>query len=540
MNEISSEQTRPIRVYVLNRINHCQHGAFWQHEYKPDDRYKIVIVTAGSGKVELEAEGFISHLEKGKSVLLPPEGAARIMSWQSGLSFYELAFTVWGEEGAVQDHFATAFAGTYQCPLELNCQPFSQCIDYVEAIMRLHSSPDEMAAFDGHVFFQELLRFLFQQNRPAGEGASTRKAVEQSIKQLRDRYREVWTVDELAAMANITRGHYTRMFKDITGLIPLDYLNGVRMDRAKQLLEKTDDRLFEIAQHVGFSNEYYFSRRFKQTVGISPGQYRRSHRDGIRVFAPFLEDFLVALGITPVSQCSHTVWGKQDYLGLQHVPAFDIEAADIEALSKLRPDFIIMDGGMERWLASDSWRSLAPTYSMPHRGEDWRSTLRTVADLLGKETQVPGIIERYESKANEARRVLGRSVRRETVACLRVSALGISLYAGAEQGYTGPVLYKDLGLTPHPLIRQLTGGARKACVTLDWLAQLDADHLFITFDKRHSAYEEEERRLLASSEWQALPAARNGRVYEVDFLTWMNYGVLSHGKKIDDVLQVLA
>ena len=100
-------------------------------------------------------------------------------------------------------------------------------------------------------------------------------------------------------------------FKDITGQIPLHYLTKLRIEKAKHLLMTTNDRVFEISQSVGFNNEYYFNRRFKEHVGISPGQYRRNQSSHIRVFAPFLEDFFVALGITPIAQFSHSKWGNK-------------------------------------------------------------------------------------------------------------------------------------------------------------------------------------------------------------------------------------
>lgn len=68
------------------------------------------------------------------------------------------------------------------------------------------------------------------------------------------------------------------------------------------------------------------------------------------------------------------------------------------------------------------------------------------------------------------------------------------------------------------------------------LAGLSADHLFITFDLQ----EGEGRELLDTPLWRGLPAVRNRCVYEVDFMAWMNYGVLSHQRKISDVLKVLA
>lgn len=128
----------------------------------------------------------------------------------------------------------------------------------------------------------------------------------------------------------------------------------------------------------------------------------------------------------------------------------------------------------------------------------------------------------------------------QTVAFLRISARGIRLYSGSNKGYTGPVLYGNLGLEPHWLVERLTRKSRMVSLTPQWLPQLDADHLFITFDKLDSTVEGEERNILHNPLWQSLPAVRNGRVYEVDFLTWMNYGIISHSKKIEDAVKMLA
>ncbi|MNG33275.1 hypothetical protein D3C84_1194880 [compost metagenome] len=68
------------------------------------------------------------------------------------------------------------------------------------------------------------------------------------------------------------------------------------------------------------------------------------------------------------------------------------------------------------------------------------------------------------------------------------------------------------------------------------LSHLSADHLFITFDRQ----EGEGREVLDTPLWNRLPAVRSNCVYEVDFMAWMNYGVLSHQRKIEDVLHVLA
>lgn len=539
VDKTSDKAVRPALTYQMTDIRYRAGASDWQLDGGGD--HMMLVVTGGEGRIVIDGAGF--KLERGKCFIAAPDMTGSVLPGRDGLTLYELDFELRrNAESHLPSSGVSPANDRFPILGEAACAPFSQCIERVESIYANRHAGDGLEPFYNHVRFLELLRFIFQQNGSAAAGGkSLRQQVESSIEQVRRHYSEPWTVERLAAAADVPRGQYTRMFKAITGQIPLDYLKGIRLDRAKQLLLMTDDRLFEIAQHVGYANEYYFGRRFKQSVGISPGQYRRNHRDNVRVVAPFLEDFLLALGITPVVQCSHAGWGKQDYLGLDEVPVFDFTADSLEALSRHRPDLIMMDGGIDRWIAFDQFNRLAPTYHVPHRGEDWRSMLRTMAELFGKTEAARSVIAAYEDKASAARALLSRPLRGQTVACLRISAAEICLYAGPEHGYTGPVLYGDLGLRPHPLVLQMTGHARRVSLTREWLARLDADHLFVAFDKSESAVEGEEReRLQDDPVWRALPAVRNRRVYEVDFFSWMNYGVISHGRKIDDVLRVLA
>jgi len=164
------------------------------------------------------------------------------------------------------------------------------------------------------------------------------------------------------------------------------------------ILNQTNDRVFEISQSVGFNNEYYFNRRFKEHVGISPGQYRRNQGSHLRVFAPFLEDFFVALGITPIAQFSHSKWGKQDYLGLQEVPDIDVQNREIDRLLYYKPTLIMLDSGIERWESFHHLDEVAPVCHLSHPGENWQSTLFKIADLTGKTSLMQDVILQYEDK----------------------------------------------------------------------------------------------------------------------------------------------
>ncbi|MFC9708263.1 helix-turn-helix domain-containing protein [Paenibacillus sp. NPDC056933] len=422
--------------------------------------------------------------------------------------------------------------------IELNYSPWSSCLEPLAQILRQQTACDWLEQWEVQLRFQEWFRILLRQSDPETEEPNDRVRLQSSIRYIHEHYNQAITVDDLAADIRLTRASYTRQFKESTGKLPLDYVNAVRLERSKQLLQLTDDRLHDIAQNVGFNNEYYFGRRFKQYAGISPGLYRRHHRQDARVFAPYLEDFVLALGVRPMLQYSHRSWGRQHYLGLDDVPEFDVTQLDAGINETNVPEFIMLNGGYERWNL-ERFEQVAPTFYVDHQGEDWRSILKSTADVLGKVSRVQDVIGDYEEKAQEAKKRLARVMRGQTVAFLRISVSEIILY-GNQYGFVGPVLYQDLGLTPHVRVQQWVSQNRRVVIGLKQVCQLEADHLFITFDKADSGHPGEERKLLQREGWKRLPAVKSGHVYEVDFMTWMNYGVLSHGKKIDDILRFMA
>jgi len=53
------------------------------------------------------------------------------------------------------------------------------------------------------------------------------------------------------------------------------YLTGLRIEKAKEMLETTDLRSFQIAEAVGYNDAHYFSYMFKRSTGMTPGEYRR-------------------------------------------------------------------------------------------------------------------------------------------------------------------------------------------------------------------------------------------------------------------------
>ena len=86
------------------------------------------------------------------------------------------------------------------------------------------------------------------------------------------------SISQLARIANLNSTYFSNLFTKLIGTSPLQYINKRRIEKAQELLLITDETLIEVAQQVGFSDEYYFSRLFKKHVGISPDPYRKQEQ----------------------------------------------------------------------------------------------------------------------------------------------------------------------------------------------------------------------------------------------------------------------
>ncbi len=80
---------------------------------------------------------------------------------------------------------------------------------------------------------------------------------------------------ELAHLARLSVNRYAANFRRTTGCSPTEYFNRLRVQRACEMLRTTTISVREIARQMGYPDPYYFSRAFKQQVGVSPAAFRK-------------------------------------------------------------------------------------------------------------------------------------------------------------------------------------------------------------------------------------------------------------------------
>lgn len=78
---------------------------------------------------------------------------------------------------------------------------------------------------------------------------------------------------ELAALVNVSRFHFARLFKRSTGQTAIAFVEGIRIRRAQSLISETDIQLAEIALLTGFADQSHFTRRFHRHIGSTPAAF---------------------------------------------------------------------------------------------------------------------------------------------------------------------------------------------------------------------------------------------------------------------------
>lgn len=102
-----------------------------------------------------------------------------------------------------------------------------------------------------------------------------RESVERAVLYIGEHYKEHLTLRQVAGISYLSPSYFSYLFKVMTGKTFTEYLNGLRLEKAMDLLVKADDRVADICVKTGFQNVNHFDRLFRMKVGVSPTQYRR-------------------------------------------------------------------------------------------------------------------------------------------------------------------------------------------------------------------------------------------------------------------------
>jgi two-component system response regulator YesN len=142
---------------------------------------------------------------------------------------------------------------------------------YVNKVMQIDSQEDLCAWIS--TALNEFIDLVY-----SSQDARKITQIRPAIDYINAHYDEPITLAEIAKASHLSVSRLAHVFKEQMGITLIDYVTGVRIERAKELLLGTDQSCTEICFQAGYTNHSYFTRTFKSLVGMTPRQFRTQNR----------------------------------------------------------------------------------------------------------------------------------------------------------------------------------------------------------------------------------------------------------------------
>lgn len=112
----------------------------------------------------------------------------------------------------------------------------------------------------------------------SGREMNTAEKISYATNYIREHYNEEIVINDLAAKLDMSPGYFSSVFKKEAGQSTMQYVTGLRVEKAKAYLADSDLSVAAIAKNIGYADSQYFYRVFKRTTGMTPLQYRQENR----------------------------------------------------------------------------------------------------------------------------------------------------------------------------------------------------------------------------------------------------------------------
>ncbi len=235
-----------------------------------DEKDAALLIYTVSGMGEIEWKGRKSTLEPGSAVLIECHDLHEYRTRSDGEPwvFYWLHVSGAGLEGcrnALLDQLTIVY------PRDTDA--FLDCFGQLRSIDPL-SGPLACAEMS-HCVSALCLHMMRARYALSGELAFGRAEIQRVVRHIDACYSRELDLDALSAIAGLSKFYFVRVFTQQTGITPHQYLRQRRVEAARKLLQTTNLPIGEIVEQIGYSDISAFISYFRQTLGMTPLQYRK-------------------------------------------------------------------------------------------------------------------------------------------------------------------------------------------------------------------------------------------------------------------------
>ncbi len=237
--------------------------------------YELLYVTDGALCITVQAQNY--SLKSGEALFIPPRLLHSATALTETGTFYAVVFsdTVLNtsrEHFAAQLHTGTGNI-THICKLSTQESWQYEALFYLKRIFSSRPEMSESASYvQSHISI--IWEYLYKYHISQFIKEAPNTPVNSVLEYIHNHYTEDISLNDLTAIAHMSKEHLCRLFKKSTGQSPITYLKQYRILKSCYYLKETDKKISEVCSLVGFNNVSYFNREFLRVLQTTPSKYR--------------------------------------------------------------------------------------------------------------------------------------------------------------------------------------------------------------------------------------------------------------------------
>lgn len=245
------------------------------HSFGPSlkQHYLFHYIVSGEGNFYVTEEEKSFHLTAGQGFLIPP---GVVCSYEADL---ENPWTyIWIEfDGLKAEHFLKQAGLGSQQLIFSQTKPAKSSLVYSTATAVLNSHNNRSAGLIAQLYlFIDALITESSTRTEINHSDAKDLYIREAINFVERNFQATITVDDMAQSCNLNRQYFSRLFKEQMNVTAQQFIIQYRLSQACEMLKNTNLSLTEIAERVGYSNQFNFSAAFKRQYKQSPSTWRRN------------------------------------------------------------------------------------------------------------------------------------------------------------------------------------------------------------------------------------------------------------------------
>ncbi|UOQ50137.1 AraC family transcriptional regulator [Gracilibacillus caseinilyticus] len=264
-------QQRVAGLHAIGKEKQTEESYSWDGLQRAEHG-RIVFQYTLDGRGAIRIGETIHRLEKGDAffVKIPSNHCYYLPEGSSHWAF--VFITLYGDEVNRQYQRITEAAG-HISHLPLHSRPIKHIFRLLDIIETTGIQHGYDASAYAYSFLMEYLQYVEYEER---QEADLPVAVAKAVTFIEKNYAADIGLDDIVAISGLSKYHFTRLFSKYFKQTPIQFLTKVRIKRALELLQHTENSIEEIAFSVGYASSNYFTKVFKQLLHETPSAYRQS------------------------------------------------------------------------------------------------------------------------------------------------------------------------------------------------------------------------------------------------------------------------